>query len=400
MDDTLFDSDDRNFLRRLIKNRSSPFEVFGIPPELDKTNAATLRSRLLTAVGEAARDGRLDDVTITVTNHASESPIRQSGKGPTNPNRTVQGLAGPGDDVPGGDSDTLSIEDRASYFVATDPLYSFESLVLPRPVLERLLLAVDTVELRTLVFDTWNLRSIQPRPSSAINLHGNPGTGKTLAAHAIASRLGRKILCSRHSQLESKYHGEGPKNLDALFYAAKSQNALLFLDEADSLMSRRFENVSQGSEQAVNSMRSELLMCLDQFEGLVIFATNFVQSYDSAFDSRVRHVEIPDPDFDARREIWRRHLPAELPVAKDLSLNDLAAIDEINGREIRRAIIDAAVGVAREGRPEITQRDLLTAIEEVKNTRLTLDNPKPTPSTPDDETAEAIKTAVRDVPAE
>jgi ATP-dependent 26S proteasome regulatory subunit len=293
--------------------------------------------------------------------------------------------------------DALSIDERSSYYVATDPLYTFDTLVLPAETLERLMLAVETVQLRSLVFGTWNLRSIQPHPSAAINLHGNPGTGKTLAAHAIAHKLNQKIICSKHSQLESKYHGEGPKNLDALFKAAEAQNAVLFLDEADSLMSRRFESVSQGAEQAVNSMRSELLMCLDKFEGIVIFATNFVQSYDDAFDSRVRHVEIPDPDFAARSEIWRRHLPVELPIGSDVSVEGLAGIEAVSGREIRQAVIDAAVKVAREQRGAVLHKDLVDAVETVKVSRLAAKR-SATPQEVGDGLADSIVTAAADVP--
>ncbi len=381
--------------RRLLRAQDDEFAVTGIPESMDRSSAAVLRSRLLTAATEAVRGVATGELTVTVTNR-----VAVDDDGLPTP-ATANGAVRAGDRTPDRDEDALSIADRASYFVATDPLYSFGQLVLPEEVLDRLQLAVETIELRALVFDTWNLRSIQPHPSAAINLYGNPGTGKTMAAHAIASRLGRKILCSKHSQLESKYHGEGSKNLDALFLAAQQQDAVLFLDEADSLMSRRFESVSQGSEQAVNSMRSELLMCLDNFEGLAIFATNFVQSYDSAFESRIRHVEIPDPDRAARREIWARHLPDELPRSPDVSLDGLAQVDDVTGREIRRAVIDAAVGVARDGRAEVGHADLVAALDAVKESRI----PRPVPvdlqpREPGPEVAAAIDVAAAAVPVE
>ena len=66
-----------------------------------------------------------------------------------------------------------------------------------------------------------------------MNFRGPPGTGKTLAAHAIAHRLGLRIMSARLSDLESKYHGDGPKNLANLFAAATRERALLFIDEAE-----------------------------------------------------------------------------------------------------------------------------------------------------------------------
>ncbi len=338
-----------------LADRVGTFRVLGLPEATPATDAAVARSQLIRVVERlagAAPDGGL---SVTVTNQSD-------------PPSTIRGAAD--------DRDTVSLAERASYFPVSDPLYDFEFLVVPPETREALLLAVDVVRLREQVFDSWNLRSIQPHPASAINLHGSPGTGKTLAAHAIASRLGKQILIAKASQLESKYHGEGPKNLDALFHAAATNDAVLFIDEADSLMSQRFENTSQGSEHAVNAMRSELLLALDRFDGLAVFATNLVTSYDPAFDSRVRHVRFPDPDESARAAIWQRHLPAELPLAEDVSVAALAK-HELSGREIRRAVVDAAVRVARDGRPAVTAADLADAVCAVRSGRIIRTGPTP-----------------------
>lgn len=249
-----------------------------------------------------------------------------------------------------------------SVYPAMDPLFSFDRLILPVATLDRILDLVALVELQPLVFDTWNLRQIEPRPSAAVNFRGPPGTGKTMAAHAIAHRLGRKILSSRLSDLESKYHGEGPKNLIQLFRSAHEQDAVLFLDEAESLLSRRFATPEQAAESAINSMRTELFMALDSFTGLVIFASNLPRSYDIAVESRLFHVDFALPDRTARGQIWRIHLPAELPLDGDVSIEDLAAVDGISGRDIKQAVISAALSAARVGAPSIDQARLLTAI--------------------------------------
>lgn len=340
--------------QRALRDAGSTFRVSGIPADADPVASAQLRRRLLSASDSfleeysKGHDGPLS-FSVSTSNDASQDERIGSSKA---------------------DPDAISIADRASYFTAAEPLYDFDFLVLPQQTMDQLLLAVDMVKVHELVFDRWNLRKIEPHPSSAINLHGSPGTGKTLAAHAIANRLGRKIIQTKYSQLESKYHGEGPKNLDALFYAAQTHNAVLFLDEADALMSRRFETVSQGSEHAVNAMRSELVMSLDRYDGLVIFATNFVRSYDMAFDSRVRHIEFPDPDAEARTAIWAHHLPDGLPLAPDVSVSDLGTIDGITGRDICHAVIDAATAVALRGQNQVDQADLKNAIEQIKVRRI------------------------------
>jgi SpoVK/Ycf46/Vps4 family AAA+-type ATPase len=343
---------------RMLRDRRPAFTVSGLPPNADPTHTAMVRTRLIAAAESFAADGTQGGpLSLTVSNQPAE----------------------PMAEVSQAEGETQSLADRASYFEVTDPLYTFDFLVLPSAVRERLIMVVETLQHRDLIFDKWNLRAIEPHPSSAINLHGAPGTGKTLAAHAIADRLGKKILSAKYSQLESKYHGEGPKNLDALFHAARENDAVLFLDEADSLMSRRFENTSQGSEHATNAMRSELIMSLDRYEGLVVFATNFVVSYDSAFDSRVRHVEFPQPDSATRALIWQRHLPRELPLAPDVSVTALAEVDGVSGREIRRAVIDAATRAAVEERAAVCQADLLGAINEITASRIVRPSRTPNP---------------------
>ncbi len=194
-------------------------------------------------------------------------------------------------------------------------------------------LALDLIEQEHKVFDEWGLRAIEPFPRTALNFHGPSGTGKTLAA--------------------------------------ERDNAVLFIDEADSLLSQRLLHVTQGSEQAINSMRSQLFICLERFRGIVIFATNLVENYDKAFETRVRNIYFPMPDEKSRREIWRRHLPNTLPLANDISLDALAKIDDTCGRDIKNAVIDTALRVARSEKLYIELSDLLKGIERVKAARIT-----------------------------
>jgi SpoVK/Ycf46/Vps4 family AAA+-type ATPase len=252
---------------------------------------------------------------------------------------------------------------RSPAFTAVEPIYRFDQLVLPPSTEEQLLDCVAMLEVAPIVFGTWNLGTIEPHPSTSLNFRGPPGTGKSMAAHAVADRLGKKILLSRLSELESKFHGDGPKNLVELFASASAQDAVLFVDEAESLLSKRFAQPDQASESAINSMRTELFMALDSFDGLAIFASNLPGSYDQAIDSRLLHVDFSLPDLDARIQIWRKHLPPELPLSQDVSLEDLAAVEGVSGRDIKIAIIAAATAAARRGRPEVGSELLVGALE-------------------------------------
>jgi len=267
-------------------------------------------------------------------------------------------------------SDEMTVEERALQYHSRPPLFDFNFLVVPDEVRESLLSSVELVLLEETVFDKWNLRSIEPFPRAALNFHGNPGTGKTLAAHAVASYLKKPILPASYAQVESKYVGDGSKNIEALFFAAERDGAVLFVDEADSLLSRRLTDVTQGAEQAINSMRSQLLICLENYKGVVIFSTNLVENYDRAFETRMRHVHFPMPDEASRRLIWERHLPEQLPLAPDVRPDELARLDGLCGRDIKNAVIDAALRVARSRKNRIDMHDLVQAVGRVKSSRL------------------------------
>lgn len=256
-----------------------------------------------------------------------------------------------------------------SKVIGCDPLYTFDRLILPEKTQKDLLNLIRLFEVKDKVFNQWNLRIVEPNPKVALNFYGPPGTGKTMAAHAIASRLGRKILAVSYADIESKYHGDGPKNVKNIFETAEKNNAVLFIDEADSLLSKRLTNVTQGSEQAINSMRSQLLICMELFSGIVIFSTNLVENYDKAFETRIRHIEFKLPDYDARKKIWRNHLPKELPLDSSVSLDKLANIEDVCGRDIRNAVVQAAIDAALDKRI-LTENDLEAQIQQIKDSRI------------------------------
>lgn len=330
--------------------------VEGIPDFVpDKASEACV-TKLKEAVNDLLDFTGLDDLNVIVGTAAPHRPPKTS--------RTKTGSA-----VQGRSDDELTLQERAAQYVSRKPLFDFDFLVIPDDVRETLLSAIDLVRVEQKVFEEWNLRKIEPFPRTVLNFYGPPGTGKTLAAHALASYIQRPLLAASYAQVESKFLGDGPKNIDALFYAAERDNAVLFIDEADSLLSKRLINVTQGSELAVNSMRSQLLVSLERFHGVVIFSTNLIENYDRAFETRMRHVRFPMPDQGSRRRIWELHLPAELPGSQVIDLDELADLEDICGRDIKNAVIDAALRVARSGKEKIEQDDLLKSVERLKQSR-------------------------------
>lgn len=226
--------------------------------------------------------------------------------------------------------------------------------------------------------------------SAILNFYGAPGTGKTLAAEALAGTLGIKFFHLGIAELESKFMGETAKNISAAFDAARRETALLFFDEADTLLGKRLSSVTQGVDNEVNAMRSTMLVELERFDGIVVFATNFERNYDEAFRSRISyHINFLLPDATARRQLWQRMIVAEIPLAQSrdsLVEHCVLASDELSGREIRsclrlalpKALLasDGDLASARLAWPHLER-----AIAEVKHARESVGQNRRLPST-------------------
>ncbi|MCI6435579.1 MAG: ATP-binding protein [Clostridiales bacterium] len=260
---------------------------------------------------------------------------------------------------------------KAAQYKAQPPRYRFDQVALPKEKVDEIELALDTILYERQVFKEWGLYAIQPNPKCALSFYGPPGTGKSMLAEAIASKVGKKIISVSYADIENKYVGEGPKNVSAVFLAAQEQDAVLFIDEAESLLSKRLVNVSDPSGQAMNSMRSQMLISLENFHGIVVFATNMAVNYDSAFVSRIKHIFIDFPDEETRATIWKKHLypfdeqskSLRIPLASDVDVIELGQKYVLCGRDIRNTVVEACVDARRNGAATVDQACLCRAAE-------------------------------------
>lgn len=120
--------------------------------------------------------------------------------------------------------------------------------------------------------------SLGRNPSASLCFHGLPGTGKTALAEHIAETLGLPLLVKRGSDLLSKWVGDSEKNIARMFREAETDRAILFLDEADSLLQNRGGAQRNWEVSQVN----ELLQQMERFNGIFICATNLLDSFDAA----------------------------------------------------------------------------------------------------------------------
>lgn len=248
--------------------------------------------------------------------------------------------------------------EKAIDFIPVKPRYNFSQIILEDSIRKEIFDAVKVIECKELIYNDWGFSEVDPVPRSILNFYGEPGTGKTMCAHAIANHLGKNILALNYSEIESKYVGEAPKNLQKAFDIAKESDSVLFFDEADSFLGKRIENVTQGADQALNSLRSQMLILLEEFSGVVLFATNLVTNFDPAFESRIlKHIRFELPNLEARAAIIKKMIPSRLPVSKPFTDEDFLEgsklIEGFSGREIKGAILDLLLSKAEQNNPNI-----------------------------------------------
>jgi ATPase family associated with various cellular activities (AAA) len=201
--------------------------------------------------------------------------------------------------------------------------------------------------------------------------HGPPGTGKTMAARALAGELELELLRVDLSQVVNKYIGETEKNLARVFDEADATGAALFFDEADALFGKRSE-VKDAHDRYANIETAFLLQRLEGHRGLCILASNLRQNLDDAFTRRIQIVaEFLVPGPDERLQIWERHLVVGA-LAPDVELAVVARQFALAGGDIRNAAASALLMATAEATP-LAMRHLAIAIwrELRKSGRLT-----------------------------
>lgn len=265
------------------------------------------------------------------------------------------------------DTDENYLEQLALRFISRRPRYTFDTIVLPKETLEELDIAVSIVDADVLArYNDWGLNALDPNPRAILNFYGPPGTGKTHAAEALAHRLGKEIIVVGCKELESKWLGEGPKNVAAAFLAARHSGAVLFFDEADGLISQRQLQEQSGGENQLNAVKNAMLTEVECHRGIVVFASNFVEKYDSAFATRIQSFEFTAPTKETLVKIWKTKIPVAAPGHDSLDFNALAELTfkyGFCGRDVRNAAVRAFKTVLRSKRGVISQNDLILACE-------------------------------------
>merc|ERR1719468_459129 len=208
------------------------------------------------------------------------------------------------------------------------------------------------------------------KPPKGVILYGEPGTGKTLLAKAVANHTSATFLRVVGSELIQKYLGEGPKLVREMFRVAQDHSpSIIFIDEIDAVATKRYDTTS-GGEKEIQRTMLELLNQLDGFDDRgdvkVIMATNRIESLDPAMirPGRIdRKIEFPLPDVKTKRHIFNIHT-SKMTLADDVDLEKFVlSKDDLSGADIKAICTEAGMLALRERRMKVCQEDFTKAKE-------------------------------------
>jgi ATP-dependent 26S proteasome regulatory subunit len=254
--------------------------------------------------------------------------------------------------------------------VDTEPRHALDRLVLQPSVIADIETALRLIEIREQLEAVWKLHEIHPqRGRCIVNFYGPPGTGKTRAALGIARKLGKPLYQVDYSAIVSKYLGDTAKHIALAFKQAAEADAVLFFDEADSLLSRRVA-IGESCSTSINQNRNCLMQELDRFGGVVVMTTNLFGNYDEAILRRIaRHIEFALPNVEMRERLFRAHLPNAELVPSDLQQAAIKARG-FSGGDILNACLNAMLAASADPIPDnwqLSEAALLAEIAKIQS---------------------------------
>jgi AAA+ superfamily predicted ATPase len=211
-----------------------------------------------------------------------------------------------------------------------EPRYTLDSMVLTEKTIKKLSELINRIHYAD------QLKKSLPdfMPGLKALFWGKPGTGKSMAAEAIAGELKLPLYKINLANIASKWIGETEKHLADVFDKAQKQNAVLLFDEADAVFSKRSE-IESSHDKNANMGVSYLLQRMESYTGLLLLSTNFKGNLDSAFLRRFHSlVEFPMPDVNTREQLWRNAWAGDIKLDAQLDVNVLAQLHDFSPSQI------------------------------------------------------------------
>ena len=212
------------------------------------------------------------------------------------------------------------------------------------------------------LMEEWGMKK-RLKKGYRVLFHGPPGTGKTLTANLLGNYTNRDVYKIDLSMVVSKYIGETEKNLENLFARAEAKNWILFFDEADALFGKR-TGVRDAHDKYANQEVSYLLQRMEDFDGLVILASNMKNNIDDAFIRRFNAIiRFNLPSENDRALIWKKSFPVNIGFSEDMDVPEHVKKYELSGGNIINIVQYSCLKALEKNKSEICLDDVLNGIK-------------------------------------
>ena len=258
-------------------------------------------------------------------------------------------------------------EDKKPNFSAEFPAkllttkMEWEDLVISEQAREQIKELENWIKYHSTLLNDWHMdKSLKPGYRTLF--HGPPGTGKTLTAALVGKKTERDVYRIDLSQMVSKYIGQTEKNLAKVFDRAENKHWILFFDEADALFGNR-TSTKDAHDRYANQQVSYLLQRIEDYNGLVILASNFKNNIDDAFMRRFQStIYFPLPGKEERQLLWKNGFSSAVQLSEEIDLKQIAHKYEIPGGIIMNVIQHCSLKTLSKGSNIIEYQDLMIGI--------------------------------------
>jgi len=237
------------------------------------------------------------------------------------------------------------------YFQRCQPTQNLEDVILPasdKQLIRQIITKCIVDKRRGL--EEWGFKGNNIKEGVVLLLYGDPGTGKTYTAGAIANELQKELITLNVPELRDMFYGETEKLIKKAFtemrkMATEYENPPVFLlNEADQLIHTRMTSFISSCSTIENSIQSIILEELETFPGILILTTNLEGNLDEAFFRRFDlKFRFAFPDFESRLKLWKLYLKEEIPGSEYIDIELLAKKYEFSGAQIGLVIHNACV---------------------------------------------------------
>jgi SpoVK/Ycf46/Vps4 family AAA+-type ATPase len=254
---------------------------------------------------------------------------------------------------------SLLEEEYMAYGILSSRNIEWDKVVLPEEVKQRVYSLVYHHAITRKRLSEWGYdRAAAYGLATTILFQGKSGTGKTMFAHALASRIGKKVITADVNEVLDR--SDSASALRSLLLQARLQDAILFLDECERLL---------GNPEYRSAKVTDVLKAFEEFDGIIIMATNMVDKMDPAMRRRILYtVNFDVPTVASREQIWRAHITEKTRLEGAVDLRYLAEKYELTGGLIKNAVLLAAAAAVERNpeQPALRQSDLERAAEQVR----------------------------------